>query len=79
MVTMNVSLPEGLKKFVESQVVELDYGTSSEFIRDLIRREQSRTRLRAMLEDGMDSGHGSEMDEVYFEELRERIQTTGAV
>lgn len=77
MVTMNVSLPEGLKKFVESQVVELDYGTSSEFIRDLIRREQSRTRLRAMLEDGMDSGHGSEMDEVYFEELRERIQTTG--
>lgn len=76
MATMNVSLPDGLKKFVEAQVSERNYGTSSEFIRDLIRREQGRTQLRALLVDGMASGPGSEMDEPYFERMRERARSS---
>lgn len=43
MATMNVSLPEELKKFVEAQVDEHGYISSSEFVRELIRREQDRT------------------------------------
>ena len=78
MATMNVSLPEGLKEFVEAQVDDGRYGTSSEFVRDLIRREQARTRLRALLVDGIGSGSGSEMNEEYFERMRERIRVSGA-
>jgi antitoxin ParD1/3/4 len=78
MATMNVSLPEGLKAFVEAEVAARGYGTSSEFVRDLIRREQGRTQLRALLMDGMGSGPGSEMDEAYFERMRERIRSSDA-
>ena len=77
MATMNVSLPDGLKEFVEAQVSERGYGTSSEFVRDLIRREEGRTQLRALLVDGMGSGPGSEMDEAYFDRMRERIRSSG--
>lgn len=78
MATMNVSLPDALKEFVEAQVDERDYGTSSEFVRELIRREQARTQLRALVVDGMGSGPGSEMDEAYFEGMRERIRLSGS-
>lgn len=74
---MNVSLPDGLKEFVESQVDEHGYGTSSEFVRILIRREQERMTLRALLVDGMGSGPGSEMDEAYFARMRDRIRDPG--
>lgn len=38
--TMNVSLPEELKSFVDAQAERGGYGSTSEFVRDLIRREQ---------------------------------------
>jgi antitoxin ParD1/3/4 len=77
MATMNVSLPDALKQFVEAQVTEHGYGTSSEFVRDLIRREQARAQLRALVVEGMASGPGSELDDAYFERLRERIRNAG--
>ncbi|MDQ0613934.1 antitoxin ParD1/3/4 [Microbacterium sp. W4I4] len=74
MATMNVSLPDGLKEFVEEQVTERGFGTSSEFVRDLIRREQDRSRLHALIAEGMTSGSGSVLDDAYFERLRDRIR-----
>lgn len=79
MATMNVSLPDALKDFVEAQVGERGYGTSSEFVRDLIRREQARTELRALIVDGMTSGPGPTLDEDYFTALRTRIRDAGHV
>jgi antitoxin ParD1/3/4 len=78
MATMNVSLPDGLKQFVEQQVSERGYGNSSEFVRELIRREQARDQLRALVIDGMGSGAGSELDAAYFEQLRQRVRDAGA-
>lgn len=72
MATMNVSLTDSLKAFVESQVGER-YGNASEFMRDLIRREQARTELRELVVVGMSSGPGSELDDTYFDALRNRI------
>jgi len=46
---MNVSLPDELKEFLEAQVYEHGYVSSSEFLRELIRREQDRARLRERL------------------------------
>ncbi|MBT8488552.1 MAG: type II toxin-antitoxin system ParD family antitoxin [Gemmatimonadetes bacterium] len=72
MVTMNVSLPESLKEFVESQVAERGYGTTSEFVRELLRRERDRMQMRALLLDGASSRPARVVDEGYWAELRER-------
>ncbi|MEM1105510.1 MAG: type II toxin-antitoxin system ParD family antitoxin [Pseudomonadota bacterium] len=42
MATMNVSLPEALKAFVEAQVETGRYANTSDYIRDLIRRDQDK-------------------------------------
>jgi antitoxin ParD1/3/4 len=73
MATMNISLPESLKEFVDSQVTGGSYGTSSEYVRDLIRKEQDRQRLRDLLVEGAASPLAGPADEAYFEGLRKRI------
>jgi len=71
---MNISLPDTLKSFVDSQVSEGDYGSSSEYMRDLLRKEQDRVRLRRLLMDGMESELIEEpMDSRYFDKMRKRI------
>ena len=74
MSTMNISLPDTLKSFVDSQVSEGDYGSSSEYMRNLLRKEQDRVRLRRLLMEGMESELIEEpMDARYFDKLRKRI------
>lgn len=70
---MNISLPETLKAFVDSQITERGYGTSSEYVRDLIRKDQDVQRLRRLLLDGAESPLGATLDEAYFDALRERV------
>ncbi|HEY0586347.1 MAG TPA: hypothetical protein VGD52_09460 [Pseudoduganella sp.] len=45
-------LPDALKSFVDEQVAERGYGTSSEYIRELIRKDQDRAQLRSLLLQG---------------------------
>jgi len=73
MATMNVSLPEKLKHFVDEQVATRGFGTSSEYVRELLRREQDRQHLRQLVLDGMASGRGQVADAAYFQSLREKI------
>ena len=73
MSTMNISLPESQKSFVDRQVIERGYASSSEFIRDLIRKEQDRQKLRDLIMEGVDSPPAGIADEEYFERLRARI------
>ena len=73
MTTMNISLPEPLKRFVDAQVEGGSYGTSSEYVRTLIRKEQDREALRRLLLDGLRSGPTAPIDEAYFDGLRDRI------
>jgi len=46
---MNISLPDTLKSFVDEQVNQGSYGTSSEYVRELIRKDQDRLHLRGLL------------------------------
>ncbi len=57
MTSLNISLPDPLKTYVEQQVASGDYGTPSEFIRNLIRKdkEQHRSRIEAELLDALQS------------------------
>jgi antitoxin ParD1/3/4 len=73
MTTMNISLPDALKSFVDEQVTQRGYGTSSEYVRELIRKDQDRTRLRGLLLQGAESAPGKPVDETYFDDLRNRI------
>lgn len=75
MSTMNISLPEALKDFVDTQVSEGCYGTSSEYVRDLIRKEQGRQQLRKLLLDGANSEVAGEFDQHYFDQLRSTVMT----
>ena len=77
MTTMNISLPETLKSFVDEQVAGRGYGTSSEYVRELIRKDQDRQRLRNLLLDGAESSPGALADRAYFEALRSQVRRPG--
>lgn len=74
---MNVSLPDELRAFVEQQVDQGSYHSTSEYVRSLIRRDQDRQRLRALLLDGAGSAPGPLADDAFFAELRRSIDHTG--
>lgn len=74
MSTMNISLPEILKSFVDEQVASRGYGTSSEYVRELIRKDQDRQRLRTLLLAGASSPEREPVDGAYFEALRGRVR-----
>jgi antitoxin ParD1/3/4 len=69
---MNISLPEELKDFVDEQV-KRGYGTSSEYVRELIRKDQDRLRLRELLLAGAASQAAASADATYFKRLRSRV------
>ena len=73
MTTMNISLPDALKSFVDEQVTQRGYGTSSEYVRELIRKDQDRTRMRGLLLQGAESAPGKQVDKTYFDDLRNRV------
>jgi antitoxin ParD1/3/4 len=74
MSTMNISLPDALKSFVDEQVTKRGYATSSEYFRELIRADQDRERLRKLLLDGAASKSTAAIDDSYFSGLRSRIR-----
>lgn len=73
MSTMNISLPDTLKSFVDEQVTQRGYGTSSEYVRELIRKDQDRQHLRGLLLDGAASAPAAPADASYFNALRDRV------
>ncbi|WP_292978871.1 type II toxin-antitoxin system ParD family antitoxin [Nitrosomonas sp.] len=75
---MNISLPETLKVFVDEQVSQRGYSTSSEYIRELIRKDQDRQQLRSLLIEGAASAPTSPVDNDYFDSLRARVRKARA-
>lgn len=73
---MNISLPEMLKDFVDRQVSDRGFGSSSEYIRELVRKDQDRQNLRRLLLDGAASDPAGPVDQAYFEGLRHRIRNS---
>ena len=79
MSTMNISLPDTLKSFVDEQVNQGCYGTSSEYVRELIRKDQDRLHLRGLLLAGAASAPATPVDPAYFEGLRDRVRKAAKV
>jgi antitoxin ParD1/3/4 len=72
MTSMNISLPEELKGYVEEQT-HAGYSTPSEYVRELIREDQkrrARERLDALLLEGLNSGEPITADADFWTELK---------
>lgn len=78
MATMNISLPDELKQFVDQQVSAGAYGSSSEYLRELIRKQRDVEKLRQMLLDGANSGPATPMEPDFFGKMRERAHARAA-
>lgn len=58
MQSMNISLPEPMKQFVDGQIAEGRYSSASEYVRELIRADEKRKAedaLEAKLMEGLNS------------------------
>lgn len=76
MTSINISLPEAMREYVDRQVESGGYSTTSEFIRYLIREDQKRhdqVRLEAALLEGLDSGEPIEITEEWWTRKREEL------
>ncbi len=77
MATMNVSLPQAMKAWVERQAESGLYGNASDYIRDLIRKDQERkaahAALQAAITEGEASGTAQPFDAAEFKlQMREK-------
>ncbi len=74
---LNISLPPPLKQWVEEQIDQGDYGTASEFIRQLIREErkrQSRVHVEDKLQEALDSGEPKAVTAATWKESEKRVE-----
>jgi antitoxin ParD1/3/4 len=76
MAQMNISIPEKLKSWAEARVAEGRYSSTSDYVRDLIRRdqeaEQARHRLQAAIDEGRASGISKRTIEDVIADARKR-------
>ena len=69
MATMNISLPDQMKTWVETQSGEGRYSNSSDYVRDLIRRDQIKAEKIAHWQKLVDEAHASGISERTFDEI----------
>ena len=76
MATMNISLPEQMKAWVEAQSEDGKYSNSSDFVRDLIRREQVRkekiAHVQRLWTEGLESGISTLTKEELLQSARDQ-------
>ena len=76
MASLNISLPQSLKDYVEAQVQQSGYSTPSEYVRELLRQDQNRRseqKLEALLLEGLNSGDPIEITPEYWENKRREL------
>lgn len=73
--TMSFALPEAMRSYVDQRVRSGQYGNTSEYLRELIRRdqeEQAKKRLRELIEEGLNSGTGRALTPQRAAQLKKR-------
>ena len=75
---MNISLPQTLKTFVDEQTDARGFGTTSEYVGDLIRKDLERQKLRSLILAGAQSAPHGPADASYFDNLRAKINQNPA-
>ena len=73
--TMSFALPEALRSYVDQRVRSGAYGNTSEYLRELIRKdheEQAKKQLRELIKQGLESGKAPPVTRKVAAELKER-------
>lgn len=78
MATMNISLPDPMKQWVEGQAETGRYSNASDYVRDLIRRDQERAAkiasMQALIDEGRASGISTRSVDAIFADAVARSQ-----
>jgi len=76
MTSLNISLPQPLKNYVEERVKEGGYSTPSEYVRELLRKDQQRCaekKVEVLLLEGLKSGKPIEITSKYWKNKRQQL------
>jgi antitoxin ParD1/3/4 len=79
MATMNISLPDQMKEWVEQQVATGRYANASDYMRDLVRKDQLHVdavaKLQKIVDDALASGISDKsVDEIFADARRKAIK-----
>jgi antitoxin ParD1/3/4 len=77
MKSMNISLPDTMRDYIEEQVAQGGYSSVSEYFRELVRQDQkhrANERLQTMLLEGLNSGNATEITAQDWEDIRQAVQ-----
>ncbi|MEA5528664.1 type II toxin-antitoxin system ParD family antitoxin [Dolichospermum sp. UHCC 0684] len=77
MKSMNISLPDTMRDYIEEQVAQGGYSSVSEYFRELVRQDQklrANERLQTMLLEGLNSGNATEMTAQDWEDIRQVVR-----
>lgn len=77
MKSMNISLPDSMRTYVENQVASGGYSTASEYFRELIRSDQKRKaneHLEALLLEGLQSGNATPITDKDWQDIRQAVR-----
>lgn len=77
MKSMNISLPESMRAYVEEQVASGGYSTASEYFRELVRSDQkskANERLEALLLEGLQSGNATPITNKDWQDIRQAVR-----
>jgi antitoxin ParD1/3/4 len=79
---MNISVPDGLREWVQARVESGQYASATDYVRDLILRDQAnaeqRAALVAALVEGEESGISDRQVADIFDEVKRELRGTGA-
>ncbi|MBW4663389.1 MAG: type II toxin-antitoxin system ParD family antitoxin [Chroococcus sp. CMT-3BRIN-NPC107] len=81
MKSMNISLPDSMRTYVENQVASGGYSTASEYFRQLVRADQKRQakeRLEALLLEGLESGTATPMTDKDWRDISQAVRSAVA-
>lgn len=76
MKSMNISLPDTMRTYIEEQVAQGAYSSVSEYFRELVRQDQKQKaneRLQTMLLEGLNSGNATEMTAQDWKDIRQTV------
>ncbi len=76
---MNISLPEQMKSWVEAQSIDGRYSNASDYVRDLIRRDQVRSEKIANMQRLLDEARASGISDDTMDDIWKRVRTRAGI
>lgn len=78
MKSINISLPDTMRDYIEKQVADGGYSTISEYFRELVRQDQKRRdkeHLQTLLLEGLNSGSATPLTEQDWDDIRQAVRS----